>query len=290
MARVSGAAAPLDPDAKPSITLPEVCSTLQNAVVKVDLAQADLLFRQGHLINETGFGGKTPLHLAVRTGSYDMVYKLLTWGANVNALTYNEDTPLHEAAVRGHADLVQLLIDNGAWVNPQNKEGYTPLLLAAENYRVEVLSILMAAGADARIRNLFEQDSLALAKNHEASSEVLHQGIRKQVEEAEEIERLEREIQEEKDKEKQAALEEKRRLRREAHAAKIEEKKVQQLEREAWVNDFWKPTPIVKIKWKEPEGGRVLGARPVNLRGKKKRSPFSSPPSTPSASVDRPTT
>lgn len=68
--------------------------------------------------------GKTPLHLAVETGSEMIVRNLLLAGANINDLTNNnKKSALHLIAECNHASVVSIctiLIENGIDFNARD--------------------------------------------------------------------------------------------------------------------------------------------------------------------------
>jgi len=100
------------------------------------------------------------LIMASANGRLQLVQKLLSHGADVNAARNDGITPLYIAAERGHLDVVQFLIANGAdvnaarndgttplWIAARN-DGTTPLYIAAENGHLEIVRVLLTNGAD----------------------------------------------------------------------------------------------------------------------------------------------
>lgn len=85
------------------------------------------------------FSGWTPLHEACNHGWYEVAFRLVQAGANVNAKGLDNDTPLHDAAANGHFKLVKLLVEKGADIYAKNSKGKTPLDTAAP----EVAPILL---------------------------------------------------------------------------------------------------------------------------------------------------
>lgn len=91
----------------------------------------DLLNRGANINARHPDNGETPLIIAVRMGSVDIVQELLVKGADANK-THRGDTPLHLAASVAAFKITTLLLDHGA--NPQLRNGKNkiPLEIAAD--------------------------------------------------------------------------------------------------------------------------------------------------------------
>lgn len=76
------------------------------------------------------------------------VNKLITDGANVNAIDANGDTVLIIAAAHNDIPLCELLINKGADVNKKTEYGWTPLMAAAQDGRERICELLIKKGAD----------------------------------------------------------------------------------------------------------------------------------------------
>ncbi|CAH1110351.1 unnamed protein product [Psylliodes chrysocephalus] len=87
--------------------------------------------------NERGW---TPLHEACNHGWYEVAFRLVQSGANVNARGLDNDTPLHDAAVNGHLKLVKLLVERGADIYAKNSKGKTPLDVAPTSVKPYLLN------------------------------------------------------------------------------------------------------------------------------------------------------
>jgi uncharacterized protein len=100
--------------------------------------------------NVIGRRGRTPLHMAAEAGQLDLVRKLVSKGANLNARTEKttpnpnafrtvagEQTPLLLAARFNHVDVMRVLIDAGADTKQKAQDGTTFLLAAAASGHVE---------------------------------------------------------------------------------------------------------------------------------------------------------
>lgn len=92
--------------------------------------------------------GHTPLHLAVYSGSIECVAELLRKNANVNVATFTElITPLHMSCEKGFAKITQMLIHNRANIHAVNLLGRTPLHCAAMAGRSDIALLLLRSGA-----------------------------------------------------------------------------------------------------------------------------------------------
>jgi len=72
---------------------------------------------------------RTPLHLAARVGSVEMVELLLNYGADINAIDLDKNTPLHRAVLYNHKEAAKVLAARGADTQLKNWLGYTPFEL-----------------------------------------------------------------------------------------------------------------------------------------------------------------
>jgi ankyrin repeat protein len=93
-----------------------------------------------------GFGGATPLHLAVAAGHAGVVEALLASGASPAATDDAGYTPLHLAAERGDLPIVRLLLLARAEVEVFIGET-TPLDLARRGRHGQVAGLLRQMGA-----------------------------------------------------------------------------------------------------------------------------------------------
>ena len=130
---------------------------------------------------QTSDGMLTPLHLACRKGSLEIVNSLLRAKADPNIQSSHElQTPLHYASIAGAFDIVSSLLKAKANPNIQDWDGSTPLVLLLmlgtyikssddiEGLEVpvnqyEIVDSLLQAQADPNIANTFGCTPLFLA-------------------------------------------------------------------------------------------------------------------------------
>ena len=109
----------------------------------------------------------TPLLLAAKYNTADVVTKLIEAGANIEAKDQNQITPLMLAAEHNTADVVTKLIVAGANIEAKNNQQRTPLLLAADHNTADVVSRLIEAGADVHAKDNFGDNALSRAERNE---------------------------------------------------------------------------------------------------------------------------
>ena len=98
------------------------------------------------------------LHFAAQGGCLEVVRKLLSAGADVNAKDKEGLTPLHYAASadedENHSECVlKLLLESGASVGAKDNCDRTPLHYAAVGDCLDHVHLLVAAGADKKARD-----------------------------------------------------------------------------------------------------------------------------------------
>jgi ankyrin repeat protein len=110
--------------------------------------------------------GRTPLHYAARDGDAALLERLITGGADVNALDVNRWTPLHFAAQAVSPAVAAKLIEAGANVAVRDRFGNTPLLRAVFSSRGDgtVIELLLSAGADPNAPNDSDVTPIKLAR------------------------------------------------------------------------------------------------------------------------------
>ncbi|UTY59406.1 ankyrin repeat domain-containing protein [Massilia sp. erpn] len=95
------------------------------------------------------YGGMTLLSLACNVGNVDVIYELLSHGADANAANLNDkiNQPLLLAAFSCESKAITILLQAGAEVNQINEIGQTALMIAAKAGKVDAIQILLDNGA-----------------------------------------------------------------------------------------------------------------------------------------------
>lgn len=86
--------------------------------------------KDSSVINAYSDDKRTPLHYAVIAGAYEIVYMLLSYGADYNLIDIHGRTSLHYAVATNNLDMVKELVGLGGDKNIKDNEGNTPYLLA----------------------------------------------------------------------------------------------------------------------------------------------------------------
>jgi len=85
----------------------------------------------------------TPLHIASKSGNYDVSNLLLKNKANINAKDISGRTALHIAAENGKKRIVQLLLDHSAPFSEKCLNSGTALHLAIQSNQIETVGVLI---------------------------------------------------------------------------------------------------------------------------------------------------
>ncbi|XP_031721405.1 ankyrin repeat and SOCS box protein 15b isoform X3 [Anarrhichthys ocellatus] len=107
-----------------------------------------MLLQHGASPHNTNSRNESPLLIAVRQRSYDMIATLVMGGAFVEQVCLTKWTATHEAAKVGCPAILMLLLRHGAKVTARDGHGVTPLGIAAEYGNSEVLDVLIQQGGD----------------------------------------------------------------------------------------------------------------------------------------------
>ncbi|MGL5029764.1 MAG: ankyrin repeat domain-containing protein [Wolbachia pipientis] len=107
--------------------------------------------------------GQTPLHIAARSGSLNIVKYLINKSADINAKDKYDNTPLHLAADTGEFDIVKYLIIKGNNINAEGERGWTPLHIAAKNGELNMVEYLVKKYANIDAKDNYGGTPLHLA-------------------------------------------------------------------------------------------------------------------------------
>jgi ankyrin repeat protein len=94
-------------------------------------------------INALIYHGQTPLMLAAKYGSLDLILLLLNYGADVNKSNGFGLTPLMISALYNHINIMNELIIHGADVNSTNFYGITALMMACSSGHFHCVNLLL---------------------------------------------------------------------------------------------------------------------------------------------------
>ena len=113
----------LDAHAKPSS---EIARQFIYAVFLANVERVNAMLRDNsELVEERYAHGDTALHHAARNGDLEIVKRLVSSGADVNATTDNSHFPLYCAAGHGHVETTQFLVEKGADLQARLSDGKT---------------------------------------------------------------------------------------------------------------------------------------------------------------------
>ena len=107
-----------------------------------------IVFLLGLLITSCSRQIDEDLIHASASGNVEEIKRLLSLGANIEAVAFEDWTPLTTAADRGQLDAVKTLIEAGAKVDAPAPGGVRAWELAAIKGHEDVVAYLLQAGAD----------------------------------------------------------------------------------------------------------------------------------------------
>jgi ankyrin repeat protein len=118
-----------------------------------DIRIAQLMLDAGTDVNLAAVNGITPLMAAAYSGRTDMVARLLTKGADVNAVDRLMKNAMIYAAGEGRTEVVRLFIAKGVNPNALYEHELTALMWAAGGGHMETVRLLLDAGATTGLKD-----------------------------------------------------------------------------------------------------------------------------------------
>ena len=103
---------------------------------------ANLLVKNGAVINYKDDNNTRLLNIAVDTNNLDMVSFLLDKGARVNGKDASGKTPLILAASKGYFDIAKTLLDSGARMHSSDSDGLSAIDYAIKNKDHSMIELL----------------------------------------------------------------------------------------------------------------------------------------------------
>ena len=136
-------------------------SPLHFAYIDGHVAAAVALLKAGAILEtHTTDDGLTPLHLAVKSGSLDLVQLLLEYSGDIKAQTAKRRTVLHFATALGNESLVKLALDRGVEEDSSDIYGIRPIHDAPN---AAIARLLLDHGADPHSPDKFDETPLHAA-------------------------------------------------------------------------------------------------------------------------------
>ncbi len=144
------------------------------AVESDNLDEVKVRVGMGERVNakDKGYGGNSPLHVAVENGNLEIAEFLLSHGAKTNSKNADKRTVLMMLDEDATPELVNLILRYGAKTNLADREGNTALMFAAEYASNEVVQTLISAGANVNASNKKGETALMRAAENGESENV----------------------------------------------------------------------------------------------------------------------
>jgi len=123
-------------------TINQHSNFVEELLKKIEAANNNAVSKM--LINEPDFQGKRALHFAAKAGYAFLVRRLLTLGADIEAVDVAEMTPLLYAVQEKQLSVVQCLLESNALMTPRNKAGNNAFDLAKNSSELMKCLLLKA--------------------------------------------------------------------------------------------------------------------------------------------------
>ncbi len=131
-------------------------------------------------INYSDSVGQTPLIAAIEDdANIDIIFMLLSRGADPDKAKKDKTTPLIEAINNRRSDIAEALLRYNANPNTPNQFGETPLILAAKNNDIELATLLLEKNANLKAVDRFNKTALQYA-THPNFIQFLEKALAKQ--------------------------------------------------------------------------------------------------------------
>jgi ankyrin repeat protein len=125
-----------------------------------------VFLKHGADVNVNANDGRTPLIVAIKSGSLDIVRLLLDNKADITAKDEHGWAALHHAVFEGEGEIIELLLENGADVGIVGASGRTPLHCAAVRGREDIVRLLLEKGANIGVRSNDDKTPQDLAEKN----------------------------------------------------------------------------------------------------------------------------
>lgn len=128
---------------------------LEKAILRENLDAVKFFIRQGASSSRPNQKGAYPLHIAAKTGSFEIAKFLSEHSGKPDPKEEKfKVTPLHISSYLGNETLTKYLIEKKAELNHRDElKGFTALHFAAENSRLNTIKALLEAGAEKNIKD-----------------------------------------------------------------------------------------------------------------------------------------
>jgi palmitoyltransferase ZDHHC13/17 len=132
------------------------CSLLHWAAINNRVGISLYLIERGADVNiQGGLLMETPLHWAVRKNFYRICQLLIDHGADMTVRSNTGLDVIHLACQLGNMEMLFLLLSSGANPNSLNDVGDTPLMavINGKEFNIDMIRLLLRMGADITIQN-----------------------------------------------------------------------------------------------------------------------------------------
>eukprot|EP01083_Nonionella_stella_P137496 418321_1 len=149
-------------------------TALHKAAYKGDMVGVEIALNDDNIAIDTpGAQKRTALMRASGANHVEMVKYLLVRGANAKQIDSSGRTPMHWAAASGSFECAEIISTHEIDFNLQTKSGSAPIHLVAERGQVPFLNLLIEKGADVTAVDGTGKTAYQLAKENNRKEAVL---------------------------------------------------------------------------------------------------------------------
>jgi ankyrin repeat protein len=132
---------------------------LNQAILDGKTDKAIELIRNGENVDQYSQRGFAPIHIAVANNNMEVIYALISAGADLNARTIDGTNSLGIAIKNGNMAIVDALLKNGAVID-ETKVGNSPLFDAVKRGDISFVQKVLDAGGELNHRNAYGETAI----------------------------------------------------------------------------------------------------------------------------------
>lgn len=144
--------------------IPFTADCMATYIAKNKIEIFEEFLEAGMSVNSRDDTGTPMLNIACRNDNFEIVERLLSLGAELNAVSEDRGyTAVMDAVWRGNEKITKFLIEKGADLNTISKEGQSNLVLAVGADRYNICKLLVENGSDPDVKDMMGMSAYGYA-------------------------------------------------------------------------------------------------------------------------------